>query len=221
MLGTASASDVAEVQRSFEAKRLEYIVDCMASAGFKFFATDPSNSVQVYRGPDRQSLEYARTYGFGVSTNPAPTLSDSDPADKKNREYIAGLSDEAQAAYGRAATDCDAQSSDSFVVDPESATLRKQFEEVVGRLRASDEYLGLVQAWKQCARGVGVQAEGLEQLTNSFADRLGALSGDEAALNALRKAEVEAAVATHECNVAYVEGYASAYRSMGASATRN
>jgi hypothetical protein len=219
LLGDASAREAAQVQVAIETRRLDFVVGCMSERGFTFFAPPPASVVQLYDGPERSSIEYARTFGFGVSTNPPPAAPAGEASDDRNVQYLEGLSPQGQAAYGTAAADCEARSADLATTSPELAAVQARFDRLTGQLRASEGYSRLVETWRECVSAKGFQADDLDSMIDSFARRSAEVraSGDASMVESLRQEEISAAVSTFECNDEFTAGYHAAYEQLAAS----
>lgn len=219
LLGDASAREATEVQVAIETGRLNFVVQCMSDRGFMFFAPPPASVVQLYDGPERSSIEYARAFGFGVSTNPPPAAPAGGASDDRNVQYLDGLSAQGQAAYGTAAADCEARSADLATTSPELAAVQTRFDRLTGRLRASNLYSRLVSTWRECVSAKGFRADDLDSMIDSFARRSAEAraSADASMVESLRQEEISTAVSTFQCNDEFTAGYHAAYEQLAAS----
>jgi hypothetical protein len=93
-----------EAMQKENAEVQEAIAVCMNEQGFDYVPDSENGSFSVdSSGLDWESEEFAKTYGYGITTDPFGDQqgSDGDPVDP-NADYIDSLSESEQAAYNEA-----------------------------------------------------------------------------------------------------------------------
>lgn len=144
--GDPSTSDL--VERRYHAALEDAVAACMDGAGFEYVPAPYETSAF---GPGRgiTAEDFARRFGYGVTTEDEVLATGLARLDDPNDSYLAGLTHEQFNAYGDAATRCRAaaaaeiQPPDSFQADVEG---------LQRRVLQSPEGQDATQRWADCMK---------------------------------------------------------------------
>ena len=222
LAGIAPNADADTFQLGLAARAEQLIVGCMATGGFTYRPKDPRSLVDVTTDTDFASLDYARTYGFGVTSVPTFTVT-GDP----NTGYVDSLAPDRSRAYHARLSSC---------ADPADRTAREEAGEVAAghlytrtdaRVHADARYRDAATVWAHCAAAAGHPTTSRPDLIRSFTTRREQLTthdpirpdgsdrpGTDPALRDLRDSERAAAVATFGCSQAMDGVYRDRYQAL-------
>jgi len=200
LLGFGSATEQNELAVESSRQVNAAVQACMRDRGFEWYQPDPASGVTLYDGPDRGSLDFAKEFGFGVSTTfIVGHPRESDPAEEKNVQYMSSLTRAGQASYSDAYQRCESAAATDETAGV--AAMTKSFNEKFDRVRASTEFSQAVATWRSCVGAVGIQAASLDDLVVSFVSRA---SGDTTEnIEDVRSDERRVATLTFPCDDAY------------------
>lgn len=155
----------------------EAMRSCMSSQGFEWYppSVAPSDSqfdLSFADGAVRDTVDWARLYGFGVSTLWFPedrVRSDlrgsplgGQPDESRLDDYLGSLNEDEQRVWSRVESDCHAEVIDGHLDrNPSWATLAQEiafadpYEEIEGRLFADERYSGREAEIKSCIADAG------------------------------------------------------------------
>jgi hypothetical protein len=187
----------------------EIISECMDEAGFEYVPVS-EDSVAYGPGHGISRSDYARKFGFGISTNDetlaaanAYTGRVSDP----NFDYVRTLSPEREVAWGEAYDACESRSRD---IGPNlSAGFRDAVAGMVDRVRAEPSVIEAEEEWVACLEteipsGLP-KFSSLDDLVSWFSAESDARMESPDSLAELQELEREVAVRHLECQPPLVE----------------
>ena len=222
-----SASDQFELDMATRQQQLD--VTCMAAHQLHYIARDPHSLVDTVTETDFTSLDYAKTYGFGVTT--FPHLTGVDP----NAATLAAMSSAQQDAYTKQLVACDDAANQQTNKEYDVDDANQVFNEIDQDVQNDPRYRDAVAAWHQCASAVGYQDPDRTSLISRLRDRMGVIRDDlsttaaksgapsdatvaslaehDTGFQQLHQEEVTAAVATFPCSQRLDATYRDVYRS--------
>mgnify|MGYP001183618875 CR=1 FL=1 len=200
LLGFGTATEQNELAIESTRQVNAAVEACMRDQGFEWYQPDPASGVTLYDGPDRGSLDFAKEFGFGVSTTfTVGHRPGSDPAEEKNLHYMSSLTRVGQARYSDAYQRCESAAATDETAGV--AAMTKSFNEKFERVRTSAEFSQAIATWRSCVGEVGIQAASLDDLVVSFVPRA---NGDTAEdIEDVRSDERRIATLTFPCDDAY------------------
>lgn len=185
---------------------------CMRAAGFEY---TPFIAPPGIPDPDLGPVEWARRWGFGVSTSvdapPPPAMDDP------TMEHLATLAPTDRARFlaaldGPPAPGCrpDANEVVRGLFDRLSAPLRPALTDLRATIAADPAAVAADGRWRRCVAAAGIEVTDrpgtIRRLIAALSARLAALpKGDTAGLRALQAEERSLAVAAARCDLAYAE----------------
>lgn len=201
-------SDEASQER--EAKVQDAIAACMKEQGFDYL---PQQSGAMYVSSEDMEVawgseEFAKTYGYGASTDTTALFGGGEETVDPNADYVEALSESERAAYytalygappsddGGVSVDtewdwrgagCTGAAQHEFGVDsaeegPESSSLLEEMSGLYEKAMASPDVVAAERAWSDCLADAGYPGyEHHDDPSASFNDRMNELSGEDGA----------------------------------------
>lgn len=218
------AALAAEYERATE----EFVVTCMRESGHEYIVHLPATARTtllpgnaVGGDPD----EFARKYGYGISTFAAASPAEFEPPADPNDAVTAGLEPGARDAYRAALVTCRGRAATTV---PRPATMVEVpltdgtdvLADIDRRVHDHPAVVDATAAWSRCMAAAGVHHPDRESLRAELTRRTAALAGgsrtaaQEAELTELRRAEIAAAVADRACSPELDDATDLAYRDV-------
>lgn len=165
--GLLSKQDADRFQTA-EIDRQEILIkSCMKGAGFEYFPKAAGSLVDFKDERDLSSLEYAKTYGFGLTTTP-----DFAAQSPENFSYHATLSRSRQVAYEKAESDCADAAAKQVGSEFALSAGRDKYQEITKQVSSLGEYQASLNTWKACATAAGFDYPSRDALIKTFSDRV-------------------------------------------------
>jgi hypothetical protein len=225
-------NDVADkFQLDLTAHTEQFIADCMATYGFTYQPKDPHSLVDIVTDTDFTSLDYARAYGFGVTTFPH-FVQTQDP----NATYLKSLDSNLLKSYGGQLPLCADTGAQKAKRQDGVAEAERRFSRTDELVQADPKYRTAQQKWTACAATTGYPEPSRLDLIRSFQTERDLImnripvtsptqntdslqSQEESAdrdpsFQELRRQEHRAAVATFTCSQALDAVYHERYEAL-------
>lgn len=124
------------------------VASCMAESGWEYTPNEGS-AVASFVALGISELEFAQTYGFGLTRQPDIPQS---PANAANFAYVQGLAPAAKVQYADNLKVCDLKAKTEVDVKAAAvgAVLQKYREDVLTRLFVTDDGQAAIAGWRTC-----------------------------------------------------------------------
>lgn len=195
LLGGADPAVLARAENEVVRRQQEGIADCMIGAGFDYEPYVQEISPEAFA--DFSSIDWAREHGFGVVDDVSPGPQSEPTSDDPNLGSPLANTPEYAEMLERCTTEAIAEVNDAIGVMP----LRDQQHRVYDAIASDPQVVAAGRDWANCAAAAGYPAASRTALIQDFLAR--ALAADPATLPELRSDEVDAALATFDCSLAF------------------
>lgn len=192
----------AHLEREFYARVQDLVADCMHDTGMQYVPV-PLESMSYGPGTGITESEFARRFGFGVSTNDdtfaafaASTASVGDP----NQQYEKSLSTERRIVFSEERNRCLQQAHES--APQPSNQFKKAVDDLIARVAADPAVIEAEAEWATCVRGDDEMLpafSSLDQLTSWLWGESERVKDQPLALAQLQDLERRVAVKHLEC----------------------
>ncbi|HEY2694707.1 MAG TPA: hypothetical protein VGJ45_04505 [Pseudonocardiaceae bacterium] len=227
LAGLEPKSVADQFELAMTARQQQLDVSCMAAHHLRYLAQDPDNLVDTVTETDFSSLDYAKTYGFGVTT--FPHLTGTDP----NAAALAAMKPAQRDAFNNQLSACDTAAGQQTDTEYDVTAANQAYDRIDKTVRADPAYRTAQDQWRRCAAAKGYQQPDRTTLIDSFQNKMGTirdqltakagaagspgdaevatLAGNDAAFQQLHQQEVAAAVSTFPCSQALDATYRRLY----------
>jgi hypothetical protein len=168
----------------------------MNDRGFDYIRLAPENYVSPPAGASLPPDEYARTFGFGYSTDRTPPAPAADP----NDEIVQGLSDEAELAYLDARGSClqlaGEQTAEVLILPTQ---ILDSIDDLQTRVDLDTEVLAAVAGYVECMASRGIETVSPLASRQLVQDRLEETTDPSSVVSF----ELQVATADFECGETY------------------
>jgi hypothetical protein len=141
----------------------QFIVDCMAAYDFTYRPKDPHSLVDVETDTDFASVDYARTYGFGVTA--FPHLADTrDP----NANYLDALDYGHRSSYEQQLSSCADSAAQLAKQQNGIIEAERRFSRTDKLVQVDPHYRAAQKEWTRCAAASGYSKPSRLDLIRDF-----------------------------------------------------
>lgn len=193
------------LQREFHTRIEDLIAECMQDQGLEYVPV-ALEAVAYGPGTGISRAEYARRFGFGISTNDetfAAFSASTDSVGDPNREYEESLSTDRAISYSEQRSRCSREAHEQMPQPP--GEFDRAVDDLIDLVRSDPSVIEAEAEWVDCVRGdiAGLpEFSTLDQLTRWFweeSERVADLPGELARLQDLER---EVSVRHLECESA-------------------
>jgi len=162
LAGALPERDADRFELDLAARKEFLLAECMADSGLAYEARDPHSLVDVVTNTDFSSIDYAREYGFGITT--FPTFTGTDP----NAALVDALPADQRLAYDEQRTECAESANTRAQQEFGVEEANRKFAAVDDRIRADSRFHAAESEWTTCATAKGYDQRSRTALIDSL-----------------------------------------------------